>query len=309
MFYYFSFFFSFFFQSEDCIRDLVRSRVIGDVYKRQAALRDPALQAKVPDLEFAHTVLVLGTEPIDDAPILELRIRKGVRRNNVQLAVATARPSALDPKAAATLRIAPGAAPRFAAQLAQAPAGADARQAVDEFRDQRMARKQFRYPEWQQDDDDQHQRLDQGFEMGGRADEGTDNQVAPQKLDRGRTDVFDNAVGVVHTDRKRCPGHVDEEENVTYPIQNNVADLALFSTPNRNVDLMGHIVFDENDREIFNFGKYKGKAVEEIFTIEPQYYDWIMKSQFPQYTKKIVDKIWQRVKANNNIENDSTNKA
>ncbi len=90
-----------------------------------AALRDPALQAKVPDLEYAHTVLVLGTEPIDDAPILELRIRKGVRRNNVQLAVATARPSALDPKAAATLRIAPGDEPRFAAQLAQALAGAE----------------------------------------------------------------------------------------------------------------------------------------------------------------------------------------
>ena len=91
-----------------------------------AALRDPALQARVPDLEYAHTVLVLGTEPIDDAPILDLRIRKGVRRNRVQLAVATARPSALDPNAAITLRIAPGDEPRFAAQLARALAGDEA---------------------------------------------------------------------------------------------------------------------------------------------------------------------------------------
>jgi NADH-quinone oxidoreductase subunit G len=74
----------------------------------QRALAAPALQATVPDLEFAHTVLVLGSEPVDDAPILDLRIRKGVRRRSVQLAVATARPSSLDPNAKLWLRYAPG---------------------------------------------------------------------------------------------------------------------------------------------------------------------------------------------------------
>jgi NADH-quinone oxidoreductase subunit G len=73
------------------------------------ALADPALQASVPDLEFAHAVLVLDCDPVDDAPILDLRIRKGVRRHGVQLAVAGARPSALDPNAASVLRFAPGA--------------------------------------------------------------------------------------------------------------------------------------------------------------------------------------------------------
>jgi NADH-quinone oxidoreductase subunit G len=73
------------------------------------ALADPALQATVPDLEFAHSVLVLDCDPVDDAPILDLRIRKGVRRNHVRLAVATARPGALDPNAQTVLRYAPGA--------------------------------------------------------------------------------------------------------------------------------------------------------------------------------------------------------
>ena len=72
------------------------------------ALAAPGLQAKVPDLEFAHTVLVFGCEPLDDAPILDLWIRKGVRRRDVKLIVATARPSALDPKAAKVIRYAPG---------------------------------------------------------------------------------------------------------------------------------------------------------------------------------------------------------
>ncbi len=72
------------------------------------ALAAPALQAAVSDLEFAHTVLLLGCEPLDDAPILDLRIRKGVRRRRVQLAVATARPSALDVNAKLVVRYPPG---------------------------------------------------------------------------------------------------------------------------------------------------------------------------------------------------------
>jgi NADH-quinone oxidoreductase subunit G len=72
------------------------------------ALADPALQATVPDLEFAHAVLVLDCDPVDDAPILDLRLRKGVRRHGMRLAVASARPGALDPNAEAILRFAPG---------------------------------------------------------------------------------------------------------------------------------------------------------------------------------------------------------
>ena len=72
------------------------------------AFTDPGLQAEVADLEFAHAILVLDTEPVDDIPILDLRIRKGVRRNRTQLVVATARPSSLDANARHVVRFAPG---------------------------------------------------------------------------------------------------------------------------------------------------------------------------------------------------------
>jgi NADH-quinone oxidoreductase subunit G len=49
------------------------------------ALCEPRLQARVSDLEFAHTVLLLDTEPIADAAILDLRLRKGVRRHHMRL--------------------------------------------------------------------------------------------------------------------------------------------------------------------------------------------------------------------------------
>ncbi|WP_372790240.1 NADH-quinone oxidoreductase subunit NuoG [Paraconexibacter sp.] len=89
------------------------------------ALARPDLQASVPDLEFAHTVLVLGTEPVDDMPIVDLRIRKGVRRNRVKLAVATSRPSSLDANAALSVRFAPGGEAAFVSGLAAAIYGGD----------------------------------------------------------------------------------------------------------------------------------------------------------------------------------------
>jgi NADH-quinone oxidoreductase subunit G len=87
------------------------------------ALGDPRLQAKVSDLEFADAVLVLDTEPVNDAPILDLRLRKGVRRNRLQLAVASPHKSLLDENAALSVRYAPGAGAIFAAALAAALAG------------------------------------------------------------------------------------------------------------------------------------------------------------------------------------------
>jgi NADH-quinone oxidoreductase subunit G len=89
------------------------------------ALGAPGAQAMVSDLEFAHAVLVLDCEPVDDMPIVDLRIRKGVRRHRVKLAVATSRPSSLDGNANVSVRYAPGAGEAFVCALDAALAGGD----------------------------------------------------------------------------------------------------------------------------------------------------------------------------------------
>ncbi len=71
-------------------------------------------------------MLVLGCEPLDDAPIFDLRIRKGVRRHGVRLAIATSRPSALDPNARLSVRFAPGEEAEFLAALDVALASGEA---------------------------------------------------------------------------------------------------------------------------------------------------------------------------------------
>ena len=84
------------------------------------ALGEPSLQARTSDLEFAHAVLVLDAEPVNDAPILDLRLRKGVRRNGLKLAVASPNPSLLDANAALSVRYPLGEGAAFASALADA---------------------------------------------------------------------------------------------------------------------------------------------------------------------------------------------
>jgi NADH-quinone oxidoreductase chain G len=83
-------------------------------------LARPDLQASVPDIEWADAVLVLETELVDEMPILELRVRKGRRRNGVKVTVASSHPSALDRDAAATVRFAPGSGEALLVALAAA---------------------------------------------------------------------------------------------------------------------------------------------------------------------------------------------
>lgn len=49
-----------------------------------------------------------------------------------------------------------------------------------------------------------------------------------------------------------------------------------------------------NGIETFNFGKHKGKAVVEVLKAEPQYYDWMMKGDFPLNTKQKLTEIFNR---------------
>lgn len=59
------------------------------------------------------------------------------------------------------------------------------------------------------------------------------------------------------------------------------------------VDFARRFIF-ENGVEVFNFGKYKGRPVAEVLKAEPQYYDWMMKADFPQYTKQKLTEIRTR---------------
>ena len=85
-------------------------------------------------IDDAGAILVLGCDPMHEMPIVELRIRKAVRRNGAKLLVATERPTALDGGAAIgsagcleAQRYAPGEARDFIEDLRAAIASGDGR--------------------------------------------------------------------------------------------------------------------------------------------------------------------------------------
>ena len=85
-------------------------------------------------------------------------------------------------------------------------------------------------------------------------------------------------------DRYKGVDFKDRSGKVTQPVVNDIAALSDF------------IGYDAKHREVFNFGKHKGKSVEEVFEVEPSYYDWMIKSDFPLSTKKLITEIWDRKK-------------
>jgi len=50
----------------------------------------------------------------------------------------------------------------------------------------------------------------------------------------------------------------------------------------------------ENGVEVFNFGKHKGRPICDVLKVEPQYYDWMMKGDFPMHTKQKLTEIYTR---------------
>lgn len=74
-------------------------------------------------------------------------------------------------------------------------------------------------------------------------------------------------------------------------LPNDMDALAEYSAQNRNVDLMGRLIYNDKRQEVINFGKYKGQLAEEVLRRDPGYYSWIMQGDFPQNTKDVFTNI------------------
>jgi DNA polymerase-3 subunit epsilon len=80
---------------------------------------------------------------------------------------------------------------------------------------------------------------------------------------------------------------LDRYEN----LKNDMSFLSEFSSHNRNADFAGRIIFNKENVEVFNFGKYKGVPVTKVLEKDPGYYGWMMQGDFPLFTKKVLTNI------------------
>jgi DNA polymerase-3 subunit epsilon len=78
-----------------------------------------------------------------------------------------------------------------------------------------------------------------------------------------------------------------------YPdeLENSIKQLSEFSNRFRAADFAGFITLNDDDEEIFSFGKYRNQRVEDVFDKDPGYYSWMQKAEFPLYTKKVLTAI------------------
>ncbi|GAB3905910.1 3'-5' exonuclease [Mucilaginibacter boryungensis] len=94
----------------------------------------------------------------------------------------------------------------------------------------------------------------------------------------------------------------DKQGKRSIPVVGDVEALHKFTNLNRTVDFAGRMVYNDEGEELFNFGKHKGKKVEDVFNIEPSYYSWMMQGDFPLYTKKQLEAIYTRWNAKRQAE-------
>lgn len=77
---------------------------------------------------------------------------------------------------------------------------------------------------------------------------------------------------------------------------NDMEKLAAFSVQGGNMDLAGRIGRDPKGNPVFNFGKHRGKLVEDVLRSEPTYYTWMMQGEFPKDTKDVLTSIYVKMK-------------
>lgn len=95
----------------------------------------------------------------------------------------------------------------------------------------------------------------------------------------------------------RATYEVLESQLDRYPdLKNDIDFLADFSAQGNSADFAGRIVYNSKNVEVFNFGKHKGRPVEDVLREEPSYYAWMMNGDFPLYTKKVLTSIRLRMK-------------
>lgn len=78
-------------------------------------------------------------------------------------------------------------------------------------------------------------------------------------------------------------------------LKGDVQYLHEFTKDGEFVDF-GRRMIIKDGKEYFNFGKYNGQSCEDVYRREPQYFDWIYKSDFPLHTKLKLKMIEFRIK-------------
>ena len=87
-------------------------------------------------------------------------------------------------------------------------------------------------------------------------------------------------------------------------LEPNAQFLSEFSrnSAHQTLDFAGRLAINNKGEAIYNFGKHKGKTIKNVSVLEPGYYGWMLEANFPRYTKKVLMREMEKIKADNKME-------
>jgi DNA polymerase-3 subunit epsilon len=82
-------------------------------------------------------------------------------------------------------------------------------------------------------------------------------------------------------------------------LEKDIDFLAAFTRVGNNeiLDFAGRLARNDKGEAVYNFGKHKGKSLEQVDSEEPGYYGWMLHANFPLYTKKVLKDEMEKIKA------------
>jgi len=80
-------------------------------------------------------------------------------------------------------------------------------------------------------------------------------------------------------------------------LKSDVQFLHDFTNEERFIDSGRRFIY-AGGKAVFNFGKYKGRAVEEVLRSDPGYYNWMMQGDFALHTKQKLTEMKEHMKRN-----------
>lgn len=121
------------------------------------------------------------------------------------------------------------------------------------------------------------------------------HQMEPRNLEAAYRFYCDKSLKDAHSaaaDTKATWEIIQAQVQRYEELDGSVPQIHKFTGLDRMVDLANRLGRDQEGVEIFNFGKFKGQRVLDVFEKEPSYYEWMMQGQFPADTKKHITRIW-----------------
>lgn len=73
--------------------------------------------------------------------------------------------------------------------------------------------------------------------------------------------------------------------------------LSKYSTQRKTADLAGRLIYNNGGEIVFTFGKYKNRSVRDVYGTDPGYLQWVLGSDFPEYTKHVISRVIEEEKS------------